>query len=127
MDSVIFAPGGAIAEAAANEAVFGSRNPNLLIRSERHLIGFSFGEYRTSDPDEIRLLLGVVKDEARGNRGVWLRSLPTVQSAAVQERPAEPELTAVRDEVGVPAPAPNPRHRGPDRVPRRRNARKRGG
>jgi len=74
-DQFPFGPSG-IATALDQEAVFGARNPSLLVRTERHVISFRHGEYRTSDPTEIELLLKVVADEARGNRGVWVRQLP---------------------------------------------------
>jgi hypothetical protein len=86
-----------VAEALAHEAVFVSRNPQLLLRSDQHFIIFRSGEYRTSDPAEITFLLGVVKDEARGNRGVQVRSLP---------RTDLPALVA-----GVPTPLESPEAR----------------
>jgi hypothetical protein len=112
-----------VAEALANEAVFVSRNAQLLLRSDKHFIIFREGEYRTSNPEEIEFLLGVVRDEARGNRGVQVRSMPTAvdlgQSAATD---------ASRDpEVPVAVASPPRRMRGPDRKPRqRRTPRERG-
>jgi hypothetical protein len=94
------------AAALAHEAVFVSRNPQLLLRSADYFIIFRNGEYRTSDVHEIEFLLGVVRDEARGNRGMEVRKLPA---------PPTPEPQPVA-EVARPRTA---------RVPRR-NARKRG-
>jgi hypothetical protein len=130
----------AVAEAAAalaTEAVFVSRYAQLMLRHDALgvFIIFRNGEYRTSKPHEIEFLLGVVKDEERGNRGVQVRSLPTAPvptisdagafvTAAPQADRAEPVAAT---NTGSPASVPTPqrRRRGPDRAPRR-SPRKRG-
>ena len=93
-----------VVEAAAHEAVFGSRYPNLLYRIPEtgRAIGFQNYEYRTADESEIRFLLGMCETEAR-NKAVFLRALPPTWGAAPEEAPAP----------AAPAPTPKtPRRRG---------------
>lgn len=61
----------------ADQAVFGARAPQLMLRTSHSTIQFRDGEYRTSDPEQIALLLGVVADASRGDKGVWVIELPS--------------------------------------------------
>ena len=100
--------------AATNQAVFGSRNPQLFLRSGDSMrIGFRYGEYRTSDPAEIEFLLAVVRDEARGNKGVWVKQLPSAPAPSaepVSETPDNSEDSEARAETA--ARPRTPRKRG---------------
>ena len=83
------------APAPAHVAVFGARAPSLLLPTERFIIQFRDGRYRTEDPDEITFLCGVVRDESRSNRGVWIEQLPAV-APVENDAPVEPAKPSKR-------------------------------
>ncbi|MCL4533910.1 MAG: hypothetical protein M1370_01955 [Bacteroidetes bacterium] len=62
-----------------DEAVFRSTHPELLLRMVNNQpVRFHDGWYRTSDPEEVAFLQGVVADAARGGGGVWIHHLPQI-------------------------------------------------
>ncbi|GAC1649468.1 MAG: hypothetical protein NVS4B6_24580 [Mycobacterium sp.] len=109
--------------ALANEAVFVARNPQLLLRTDKFFVIFRDGEYHSSDPEEIEFLLGVVRDEARGNRGMQVRSLPhSTSDLGTGEPSAAPSLLTDAQPgspLAVVSPAPSPTRR-PSRRARKR-------
>ncbi len=62
-------------EIGSDEALFASRAPSLILGAPHGPIRFSNGEYRTTNPDDIRFLLDIVRDSERLG-SVWVRHLP---------------------------------------------------